>query len=294
MAKLSDIHESNKGHEQESEASRLAPTLGQDDKPEIDNDPDGVVIFRLANNKKKGGVWIDGGEVVWNEDTKRMEKARCLTGVDSIWMKDQKDLDKDYVRQNLRSFRFENRMLRVQKRDTLALKYLRLTKHFIKDPSKDTGGMYGYFEWNPQRQAEAALAKRKEKISAMRKAMDAPIEKVKKHAFYLGVSPVDEYGIPKKDEAIRDEYVLKAEENHVLFNESYDSLVVDVSFLIRKALSDSKIDLGKERGRAYFSSGGFICSIPPTRNAIEVLIELATSKTPEGKEFLERLQSVVG
>jgi len=86
--------------------------------------------------------------------------------------------------------------------------------------------MYAYFEWNPQRQAEAAIAKRKDKIKAMQMAMTAPMEKVIKNALYLNIHMVDELGVKKMDEAIRDEYVMKAEDNPTEFMKTFDSLVV--------------------------------------------------------------------
>lgn len=288
-ASLSDISASQTEERVVDRVSN-AHLLGRDEVDE-EHQPD-MVVFKLANNKRKGRVHLGGIADIYNPETKKIERARLLAGVESIWMKDQKDLDKDYVNQNRRVLTFEGRFLRLPKEDTLAIQFARLSKHCIKD-SENTGGMYAFFEWNPKRQAEAALAKRKVKIEAMRKAMDAPVEKMKKHAFYLGVSAVDEVGFPKKEDAIRDEYILKAEDNPELFTSSYDSVVVDISFLVKKALSDSKIDLGRERNRAYFSSGGFICSIPPQRNAVDALVDLATSKTPEGQEFLERLQAAV-
>ena len=290
MAKLSDIHASQSGEELKSKIDHVTPFLGNDEE-ELEGD---FVIFRLASNKKKGRVYIDGIDDIYNPQTKKVERARLLSGVESIWMKDQKDLDKEYVRANRRSLVFEGRVCRLPKWDTQAIEFARATKHCISDHSKNTGGMYAYFEWNPKRQAEAALAKRTQKVDAMKKALTVTdVQKMKKHAFYLGVLSVDEMGIPKKDEAIRDEYVMKAEENPELFLKTFESLVVDITYLVTKAITDTKIDLGRERGMAYFTTCQFICSIPPQRTPKEVLVELATSKTKEGKDFLEKLQAAV-
>lgn len=290
MAKLSDIAVSQESAKQVTGVESIAHTLGVD-SPENTYESE-FVIFRLSNTKKKGRVYIDGQEDMKNPISKRVERARLLAGVESIWMKDQKDLDKDYVKQNRRSLTFEGRTCRIRRDDKAAIEFARLSKHYVDDPSVNTGGMYAFFEWNPQRQAEAALAKRKGKLDAMRKAMDAPSEQMRKHALYLGVHAVDELGIPKREDAIRDEYIMKAEDNPVAFIQSFGSLVVDVTYLVTRALIDAKIDTGREQGRAYYTTGGFICSIPQGRNAKEVLVELATSKTPEGKEFLQKLEAI--
>ena len=270
-----------------------AHTLGQDDgsKPyESDS-----VIFRLSNSKKKGRVYIDGIADVVNPETKRVERARLVSGATSIWMKDQKDLDKDYVKQNRRSLIFEGRVCRIPKWDTQAIEFARLTKHYISDPSTKTGGMYGYFEWNPQRQAEEEMRKDNLRIKAMMTAAQADEVKMKKHAVYLGIGEADEMGIPKYADAIRSEYVKKAEANPKAFIESYDSVVVNISFLVQKALREGKIDLGKERNRAYWANnGGLICSIPQGRNAREVLVDFATQKNAEGKDFLDKLELLEG
>lgn len=286
-ASLADVHSAS--NEPQVQQNVTAHTLGADDASQpYESDS---VIFRLANSKKKGRVYIDGIADVVNPKTKKVERARLLAGVESIWMSEQKELDKDYVKQNRRSLIFEGRVCRIPKWDTSAIEFAKLTKHYIADPSTKTGGMYGYFEWNPQRQAEEEMRKENLRIEAMMMAAQAEEGKMKKHAIYLGISEADEMGIPKYPKAIRSEYVKKAEANPKAFIESYDSVVVNISFLVQKALREGKIDLGKERNRAYWSNnGGLICSIPAGRNAREALVDYATQKNNDGKDFLDKLE----
>lgn len=272
---------------QENEIGYI-PTEG---KPVVSPESE-YVIFKLVNTKRKGRLYINGIDDIYNEKTQKVERARLLRGIESIWMKDQKDLPKEYVEQNLVSLQFENKVLRIPKWDTQMIEFARKCRHHIEAPNKKSGSKFEFYEWNPQRVAEEQLKLRHYKVDAMKKAMEVPLEKMKKHAIYLGVSPSDELGLPKTDDSFRNDYILKAEENPKLFMETLDSLLVEVSYLIKRALIDSKIDLGREKNKAYFSTGKFICSIPPGRKNQEVLIEFATSNTPEGKEFLEQLQMV--
>jgi len=50
--------------------------------------------------------------------------------------------------------------------------------------------------------------------------------------------------------------------------------------------------LGREPRKAYWATGAFICSLPTNRSAKDVLVELATTPSVEGKEFLAQLQAV--
>src|SRR5690348_10435148 len=53
-------------------------------------------IFKLVDSNKKGGVRLASTDDVVNPATGRTERIRLLNGVDSVWIKDQKDLPKDY------------------------------------------------------------------------------------------------------------------------------------------------------------------------------------------------------
>jgi len=248
------------------------------------------VIFKLVNTNRKGRVNISGISDAVNPKTQNVERMRLLAGIESIWLSDQKDITPDYVRQNIRSLQFENKVCRIPKWDKQAVEFARTCRHHIEAPNRKSGSKFEFYEWNPQRVAEEQLKLRYFKVEAMKKAMEVPMDKLRKHAIYLGVNPSDELGLPKTDDAFRNDYILKAEENPKLFMETLDSKLVEVSWMVKKALIDSKIDLGRQANKAYFSTGKFICSIPPGRKNQDVLIEFATSNTPDGKEFLEQLQ----
>ncbi len=253
----------------------------------------GFMVLKLAK-KTKAPILIHGEEDVVNPQTKRNERMRLLRGVDTIWVREQKDLPKEYVEKNRRSLQFDDGVCRISYDDTAAIEFVKLSKHLLDNPSRRTGSKYDFFEWNPRRQAEAALAKRKRKMEALQKAMAVPSEEMKKHAIYLNVPMADELGFPKEEDALRADYMMKAEDDPEKFLSSLGSKEVTVSFLVKKAIRDAKIDLGREPNVAYWSAGGgYIGRIPLSRNADAYLTELALTNSAEGKAFLDQLEIVV-
>lgn len=272
-------------NEQEEGYSQVA--LGEASKKAQESE---WVIFKLVNTKRKGRVYIDCINDTWNPATGKVERMRLLAGTDKIWVKDQKDLTEDYIRNNRRSLVFEGKICRIPKFDETAIEFLRLSSHCIDNPNRKSGSKTEFFEWNPVKQAEAAAKKQMLKIEAMKKAFSVDDEHMKKHALYLGISPIDEVGLSKPIEAMRNEYAMKADLNPKAFMDSFSSPLVEISFLVKKALNQAKIDIGRERNKAYWATGKFICSILGHQKPIDALIELASSNTAEGKEFLTELK----
>lgn len=253
------------------------------------------VIFKLVDNTKQGGVHIHGIDDVVNPKTGGVERIRLLAGVESIWMmKDQKDLTPEYVKNNQRTLSFHRgaRILRIAKSDKSALEFMALTRHNIGAPNRKTGSRYEFYEYNPTKQQEEALKKEMMEIEMAIQASKEPVESMRKHANYLGVQAFDEFGTPKTDEGIRREYILSAKRNPAKFQKSLGSKEVEVSYLIKKAISENLIDLGGHSGNVQWGAGGFIARVPVGRNTHEYLIELALTNSDDGKRFLSQLQDV--
>lgn len=253
------------------------------------------VIFKLVDNTKQGGVHIHGVDDVTNPKTGGTERIRLLSGVESIWMKDQKDLTPEYVRQNQRTLSFHRgaRILRIPKSDKSGLEFMSLTRHNIGALNRKTGSRFEFYEYNPTKQQEEALKKEMLEIEMAIQASKEPVESMRKHANYLGVQAFDEFGTPKTDEGIRREYILTAKRNPAKFQKSLGSKEVEVSYLIKKAISENLIDLGGHSGNVQWGAGGYICNVPVGRNTHEYLVELALNTTSEdGKRFLSQLQDV--
>jgi len=126
------------------------------------------------------------------------------------------------------------------------------------------------------------------------KAREMATEKMKKHASFLGIQPYNELGLPKEDRHLRAEYMMYAKRNPQLFKETVDSELVDIQYAIKMAIVDSKIDVGRQPGTAFWANSmGMICKLPTNKNVLEALTELAFMPTPEGKDFKEKLKSLM-
>ena len=269
--------------QREQEMASLAVARNPEDKQEY-------VIFKLVDTKKRGRVHIHNVDDVINPVTGKLERARVLIGVDSIWLKDQKDITEEYAKQNRPYMTFEDRYMRVPAYRENVVEFLRIASHNVGNPKRRPGSKTDYFEWNPAKQEEEALKRELMEVEVMQTAMEMPFEKLKRHAHFLGVSFVDEMGEPRTESGIRTHYIMAAKRNPTRFKDTLGSKEVEVSWMVKRAVIDSKIDLGRMPGEAHFAAGGLICKIPAARKAVEYLIELALTNSEEGRTFLKQLQ----
>ncbi len=258
------------------------------------NQEEEFVVFKLVDNTKDGGVHIHGVDDVVNPKTGAVERIRCLSGIDTIWLKEQKDLTPEYIKNNQRTFSFYRgaKILRVNKKDRTGIEFLTLTNSNIGNPKRKTGSRYEFYEYNPAKQQQEALDKEMMEIEMAIQASKEPVESMRKHANFLGIQAFDEFGIPKTDEGLRREYIISAKRNPVRFKKSINSKEVEVSYLIKKAISENLIDLGGHSGNVQWGAGGHIARIPVGRNTHEYLIELALTNSEDGKRFLSQLNDL--
>jgi hypothetical protein len=248
-------------------------------------------IFKLSDTKKNGRYHMEGIDDVWNEKKGRMERIR---GYPSIWVEDQKGLEKSFVEQNRRSLIFDRRVLRVAEYDVEALEFLNLCNANLDNPNKKGTRKITFFQWNPQRTAELERAKRVAKVEAIKYASLASEDEMRKHSNFLGIAFTDELGMPKSMDALRNDYELYAEAQPNKFMQSAGSKEVEIAFIVKKALIDNKIDTTTKRGSAYWSNnGGYICKIPSDKKPQNYLVEFAMYPQDESKAFLEQLKKLM-
>lgn len=251
-------------------------------------------VFKLVDTKKKGGSYIDGIDDVVNPKTGKVERVRLLSGVDSIWQKDQKDLTDDYVRQNRRSLVFPRgqKILQISEKDHTLLEFARVCNKNVKHPRNRKGMPHEFFEYNPQAEAEEALARETAELETAILASQQTDLVVRKHAAFLGINLFDAYGLPKEIKKIRQEYIVAAKRNPKRFNESINSKDVEVTFMVRKAVMENKIDISSPDRNLRWASGITITKLPERESAIEYLVELALTNSDEGREFLSQLETI--
>jgi len=251
-------------------------------------------IFKLSDTKKNGRYHMEGIDDVYNPKKDRMERIRLLRGYPSIWVEDQKGLEKTFVEQNRRSLIFDRRVLRVADYDKEAIEFLTLCNANLDNPHRKGTRKVTYFQWNPKRTAELERAKRVAKVEAIKYASLASDEEMRKHCNFLGITFVDELGMPKSIEALRNDYELYAEAQPNKFMQSAGSKEVEIAFVVKKALIDNKIDTTTKRGSAYWSNnGGFICKIPADKKPQHYLVEFAMFPQDESRAFLEQLNKLM-
>jgi hypothetical protein len=252
------------------------------------------VIFKLVETHRKGRVRVDGMDQLKNPETGKIEPARLLRGFPSIWVKDQKDLDKEFIAHNRRSLVFEDSVCRIALSDEPGLLFARLCRSNVDTTHPEKASNYRFYEYNPAKQSEEALKQEMELMEMMQKAATVPFEKLKKHALYLGISFADDLGIPKNEDAIRREYMLAAKNRFKDFKNSFDNKIVDISYLVKKAILEAHIDLGRQKGHAHWAvGGGHIALIPASQTPVEYLTELAMGHSDESKQFLSQLQEII-
>lgn len=252
-------------------------------------------IFKLVDNNKKGGVRLSNIDDVMNPETGRVERIRLLTGVESIWVKDQKDLPKDYEKTNwveLRFFRGQ-KMMRIHHTNHTALEFCRLTNSNVGNPLRTKGSRHEFYEYDSVTADKELFEKEEFELNMAIEAKGASLETMKKHAAFLGIRLVNEIGEPKSPDGIRREYVMYAKRNPEYFQKTMNTQQIEINWLVRRAISESLIDTGREAGRIYWAKGGeLICACPVGSDHIAYLTDLALTNTDEGKRFKELLKQV--
>lgn len=271
-------------------------------QPEQQLNPVQNIIFKLVNHSK-GDVYLPlyAQNIVRSKDEKGnqiLDTIRVLKGVYTIWESDQKDvkMDAKTLSKSRRSLKFEytgkDNIALVKADDKLVLEALRIIPHNTEVAGHNKGSRFAYFEIDTNKQAELDAAKRQLRRKAVKKAEDQNFDKLKKHATYLRIRVLDDYGYPKVEKALRNEYEDYADLYPDKFMASVGSIEVEVAYLISKSISDAKIDTSTNKGSAYWSTGGFICKIPGTQKAFDYLVEFAMLPGEESKSFKQQLENI--
>lgn len=256
-------------------------------------------IFKLVDSNKKGGVRLSSTDDVINPATGRTERIRLLNGVDTIWAKDQKDLPKDYHLSNWVELRFfrNQKMMRIPADNKTALEYVRTCNSNVGNPNRiqGKGGRHEFYEYDSAVAETEAYMRESFEIEMAIVATNAPDEEMKKHAAFLGITMVNaSTGEPKSPDGIRREYVIYAKRNPEYFKQTLKSPSVEIAWLVRKAIGEGLIEIGREPQKVFWAKdGGYIGVYPLGQNPQNFLIDLAQMQTEEGLKFKEQLKRVM-
>ncbi len=253
------------------------------------------ILFKLVQTNKKGGIHLPNVDDVIHPETKKVERMRLLVGVSSPWIKDQKELTPDYVRNNTRTIVFPRgqKVIKLRSIDEAAITFMRLTNSNIGSPSKIQGSRFEFYEFDPAKAEKEAAEKEFFALEMAIEAKQAPLEDMKKHANFLGISLATDMGTAKGEDGIRREYVMYAKKNPEYFKQTLKTKQVELTYLVRMAISDSRIEVGREPGRIFWAkNGGMIGAYPPATTPEKYLVDLAMTNSAEGKQFLDQLQTL--
>ncbi len=259
-----------------------------------------MYIFKLADSNKKGGVRLASTDDVKNPKTGGTERIRLLNGVDTIWVREQKDLPKDYEKTNWVELRFfrNQKMMRIPADNKSALEFVRMCNSNVGNPNRIQGKgiRQEFYEYDAAIAETEAFERETLEVEMAMLAKNAKSDEMKKHASFLGISMANALtGEPKSDDGIRREYVIYAKRNPEYFEQTLKSPSVEIAWLVRKAIGEGLIEIGREPGKAFWAkNGGYIGTYPQGQNPHNFLIDLAQMTTKDGIEFKEQLKQVVG
>lgn len=257
-------------------------------------------IFLLSNDKRKGTVHLDVEEDVIDPATGKPRRMRLLRGAQSIWFDEQLPTvyPKSYVDKNIETLVFDKGICIIPINQPMHIRAAELTMRNTSNQKKykeqaRPKDIY-FYEWNPAEINEKAIAEENDIIKAMQLAMSTPIAEVIPHAKYLNIEFADEMGVELDDNALRNAYIRYAKNNAAKFLTSIQSPTVKVAHMVRRGISEGKIDLGKQPGAAYWVDGGFISALPEGRDAVEYLIEFAQLHGADNEAFHSQLRTFFG
>ena len=298
MATIRDVQFSQQGETQGAAATRK----GRDISGMVTFDPKNPptrenewVVFKLVTNTNKGGVYLPHIDDVINPATGQIERVRLLTGVNSIWLKDQKDVTKEYADRNAREIAFPRgvKIRRVKSIDKTMIEYLRICNANVGNVNRIAGARFEIYEYDFAAAERDAFEREDFELEMAMAAKAEPLASMKKHAAFLGIRLITEFGEQKSEDGIRKEYVRYAKSNPDYFKKTLKSEQIEISYLVRTAISDSLIEIGREPGKIYWSNGGgMIGAYPQGDNPIDYLTNLALTNNEEGRLFKEQLKKV--
>ena len=253
-------------------------------------------VFKLVDSNKKGGVRISNIDDVKNPETGKVERARLLSGVESIWQREQKEVTKEYAQMNWVELRFfrNQKMLRISEDNPLALYFLRISNSNVGNPLRVKGSRHEYYEYDSAVAEQEAYEKENFELEMALEAKAAKPDAMRKHAAFLGISLTNSQGEQKTDDGVRKDYVMYAKRNPAYFKQTMSDKAVEISWLVRTAISEGFIDVGREMGKVFWAKGGGMIGVyPQTQNAQDYLTDLANTNSDDGIRFKEQLKQYI-
>jgi hypothetical protein len=234
--------------------------------------------------------FVRNTDVIFDEETETERNIRYLEGVNTIFEDEQEHLA-DSKKKSMPEIRFVQGILRVPANKTSLVKFMLSSNMYNKKKKRMEHVLPIYTLINFEEQEEQAINRAELRMTAMKLAMDAPVEIMYPHAQFLGVRFKNQYGEDRGDKAIRVDYLGFAETDPDTFSNTYNNPIVRVEYLIRKAIGINMIDLSINKGQAIWGdTKKFIAQIPDKAEPIRFLSEFCL--TDKGKDLYNQLKSM--
>lgn len=235
----------------------------------------------------------------WGDFPAGRRIIRYYDGCESLFI-DQQPKDKETIDQvvaSTRHFWFNNGEIEILGYDKMLKLYLDICSYNSESPYRVPSVDAIFRPINPEGDA-ALLAKNMDYLEeALKKAKEAPLDKVRLHAYFLGVPSLDLMTNRELTEtALRAAYRKKAAENPQYFLDTYGNKSVELKYWIEKAIEQSHISFSAVPGTASWkSSREVICDVSgfgSDAGKVERLIEFAS--TMDGEKFASQLKAMYG
>lgn len=234
--------------------------------------------------------FVRNTDVIFDEETETERNIRYLEGVNTIFEDEQEHLS-ETKKKSMPEIRFVQGILRVPANKTSLVKFLLSSNMYNKKKKRMEHVLPIYTLVNFEEQEEQAINRAEIRMTAMKLAMDAPVEIMYPHAQFLGVRFKNQFGEDRGDKAIRVDYLGFAETDPDTFSNTYNNPIVRVEYMIRKAVGINLIDLSANKGQAIWGdTKKFIAQIPDKADPIKFLSEFCL--TEKGKELYNQLKSM--
>lgn len=275
----------------------VSHSSGMPGEPQVQEPVQKFVLFKLKNVNKRGGVYIPHIDDVKNPTTGKIERIRLLSGVETIWLSEQKHITEDYARQNVRNIEFPRgvKVIQIHEDDRTMLDFMRLSNSNIGNKNRIRGSKFEFFEFDPAAAEREAMEREMKELEMAIEASKLDDTQVRKIAVFIRVQMHNEVGEPKSIEGLKREVVLFAKRNPSVFERliTTQQTEVDIAYIIRKSISEMLIDVATFPGKAVWSAGGTIGMVPKGSDPVKVLTELALTNTEEGRLFKEHLKTLM-
>ena len=255
------------------------------------------ITFKLSNSNREGGVIIPAIQNAKNPKTGIDERMRLLVGINQIWLSEQKGLDPEYVKNNLREIKFARKIrhIHIPVSDASFIEFMRMSIHCVNGVNGQPNTKFSFYEYDADKEAEEALGLELLELEMAGEVSKMTDSQVKDFSRFLKLHTFDAVtGTEKPTKSLRTQLMLHAKRTAPEFKKLIGDKKPEVELFnkIQGFITDNKIDISTTPGRAFWANGGgLIGVIPANTTPVKHLTELALTNSEAGRTFKKQVES---